>query len=104
MIKGSLKPTNVDQLQKIVNDEAPSVVLNNYAYVKMKRGELERASEIAERAVAKSPNVPEFVETLASIYVKMGKKKAALVLMDDVIASGVNVNETFMETYESAKQ
>lgn len=89
---------------KIVNDEAPSVVLNNYAYVKMKRGELERASEIAERAVAKSPNVPEFVETLASIYVKMGKKKAALVLMDDVIASGVNVNETFMETYESAKQ
>ena len=89
--------------ENVVNDEAPSVVLNNYAYVKMKRGELERAVEIAERAVAKSPNVPEFVETLASIYIAMGRKNDAIVLMDELLVSGVNVNEQFMETYEKAK-
>ena len=96
--------TQADQaFAKILSDETPSVVLNNYAYVKLQMGDVSEAEALSERAVSMSPNTPAFVETLASIYLAQGDAQKAYGVMKPIVDSGVEVNPQFMETFERTK-
>ncbi len=77
-------PAAVKQWKKTIElDPGDAETLNNLAFVYADSGvNLEEARRLAERALAREPDNPSFLDTLGWVYFKMGKTKTALEILE----------------------
>jgi tetratricopeptide (TPR) repeat protein len=70
-------------------DPANHLVLNNYAYSLAERGtQLERAKEMATKAVAAKPDNTSYLDTMGWIYFRLGEYKEAAEYVKKAIEKG----------------
>lgn len=55
-----------------------ATAMNNLAWLKMEKGQLEEASALAKKAFEISPQIPNIADTYSQILFKQGKKREAL--------------------------
>lgn len=90
--------------QKILTvTDGNALVLNNLAYVQLQLGMIDDAMVNAEKTIKLAPGNPSFVDTYASVLIAQGKNAEAVVVMQELLDSGVQVNETFKATLDKAK-
>ena len=88
-----------DSTYTLALEHAPdhAVVLNNYAYSLAERNEsLEKALDLAERAVKLDPSNPSYLDTLGWVHFKMNRLQDAELWIQKAVGSG----EATAATYE----
>lgn len=72
------------------------VVLNNLAYLAFEDKDLQRAEELAKKAVSLQRENADAVDTLAQIYIAKGEKEEALTLYEQISTGPIANDEVYL--------
>ncbi|CAB9492652.1 XrtA/PEP-CTERM system TPR-repeat protein PrsT [Alteromonas macleodii] len=72
------------------------VVLNNLAYLAFEEKNLQRAEELAKKAVSLQSENADAVDTLAQIYIAKGEKEEALTLYEQISTGPIASDEVYL--------
>lgn len=72
------------------------VVLNNLAYLAFEDKDLQRAEELAKKAVTLQSENADAVDTLAQIYIAKGEKEEALTLYEQISTGPIANDEVYL--------
>ncbi len=87
-----------EKILKVMPDNF--VVLNNLAYLYLEEGELDKARQLAKRAVDQKPKNADAVDTLAQVMIKQGEKEKALDLYTKLGAEELRTDEVYLNYVE----
>lgn len=76
------------------------VVLNNLAYINLEANSLDKAEELARKAVSIQPRNSDAVDTLAQVLVAKGEQEEALTLYDQIATQPIPNEEVYLNHVE----
>ncbi|KXI30256.1 XrtA/PEP-CTERM system TPR-repeat protein PrsT [Paraglaciecola hydrolytica] len=77
------------------------IAFNNLAYLNLQNGQLKKAKEYADKAVALKPNDPATVDTMAQILVAEKEYDKAIKLYDRVVDDKMQIEEVYLNYVEA---
>lgn len=87
---------------EVILEQTPDnfVVLNNLAYLTFEEGQIDRAENLAKRAVALQSENADAVDTLAQIYIAKGNTDEALALYEEISIRPIDNDEVYLNHVE----